>query len=45
MDKDYTVTLGVTVFYAVILIIAIILVDLAYGLVDPRIRDGKKRGA
>jgi len=45
IDKDYTVTLGVTIFYALILIIAMFVVDLAYGLVDPRIRDGKKRGA
>lgn len=45
MDKDYTVTLGVTVFYALILIISIVVVDFAYGLIDPRIRDSKKRGA
>jgi ABC-type dipeptide/oligopeptide/nickel transport system permease component len=45
LDRDYTVTLGVVVFYASMLIVMMILVDLAYGLVDPRIRVGRKRGA
>ncbi len=45
IDKDYTVTLGVTVFYAALLILSILIVDVLYGLVDPRIRDGKKRSA
>lgn len=45
IDKDYTVTLGVTVFYALILIITMVIVDLTYGFIDPKIRDAKKRGA
>jgi ABC-type dipeptide/oligopeptide/nickel transport system permease component len=37
-DNDYTLILGTTVFYAALLIAALFLVDIAYGLVDPRIR-------
>ncbi len=45
LDRDYTVTLGVVVFYSVLLITMMIMVDIAYGLIDPRIRVGRKRGA
>ena len=38
---DYTMTLGLTVFFGAFLIIANFLVDLAYGLIDPRITIGK----
>ncbi len=37
-NRDYTVILGVTVFYCVILILANLLVDLIYPLLDPRIQ-------
>lgn len=37
-NRDYTLIMGVTIFYAMILIIALMLVDLAYTFVDPRIR-------
>lgn len=37
-NSDYTVILGTTVFFAGFLIFAMFLVDIAYGLVDPRIR-------
>lgn len=37
-NRDYTLIMGVTVFYAIVLIIAMFLVDLAYTLIDPRIR-------
>ena len=40
-DRDYTMVLGVTVFYAVFLIIMMILVDIVYVLVDPKIKLGK----
>lgn len=40
-DLDYTMILGTTVFYAVLLLLAMFVVDLAYGLVDPRIRLAK----
>jgi len=38
---DYTMTLGLTVFFGTFMVIANFLVDLAYGLIDPRIRIGK----
>jgi oligopeptide transport system permease protein len=38
---DYTMTLGLTIFFGAFLVAANFLVDLAYGLVDPRIRIGK----
>ena len=37
-NRDYTVIMGVTVFYSSILIICNLLVDLLYGIVDPRIK-------
>ncbi|MGO1479315.1 ABC transporter permease [Senegalia sp. (in: firmicutes)] len=35
---DYTLILGTTLFYAMLLIVMVFLVDIIYGLVDPRIR-------
>lgn len=40
-DRDYTMVLGVTVFYAIFLIIMMILMDIVYALVDPKIKLGK----
>lgn len=37
-NRDYTLIMGVTVFYALILIAMLLLVDIAYTLIDPRIR-------
>lgn len=43
-NRDYTVIMGITAFYSVILLVCILLVDIAYGLIDPRIKltAGKK---
>jgi ABC-type dipeptide/oligopeptide/nickel transport system permease component len=38
---DYTVIMGLTVFYGSFLVFVVIVVDIAYGLVDPRIRVAK----
>lgn len=38
---DYTVIMGLTVFYGAFLILMVILVDIVYGWVDPRIRVAK----
>src|SRR5262245_2121136 len=35
---DYTVIMGTTVFYGAFLVFMVILVDLLYGVVDPRVR-------
>lgn len=42
---DYTVIMGTTVFYGAFLVLMVLLVDIIYGLVDPRIRlQGKGAG-
>ena len=42
-NYDFNLILGITAFYTIISLFAILLVDLSYGLVDPRIRIGAKR--
>ncbi|AIE60167.1 ABC transporter permease [Bacillus methanolicus] len=42
--RDYPVIMGTTVFYSTILIIMLFLVDIAYGILDPRIKLYKKEG-
>ncbi|MTI68664.1 MAG: ABC transporter permease [Firmicutes bacterium] len=37
-NRDYTTIMGITIFYSAFLIIMILLVDLVYGIVDPRIK-------
>lgn len=37
-NRDYTVIMGITVFYSIILLSAIFIVDIIYGLIDPRIK-------
>ena len=38
-DRDYTVIMGVTLFYSTLLIGANCAVDIFYGLLDPRVRE------
>jgi len=38
VNRDYTLVLGMVVFYAVLIVLLNLLVDLAYGWLDPRIR-------
>lgn len=42
-NRDYTVILGVTIFYSVIVIVLNMLVDLIYPLLDPRIKLGEEK--
>lgn len=42
-SNDYTMIAGLTIFYSAILMIALFIVDITYGLVDPRIRISKGR--
>ncbi|KOP79110.1 peptide ABC transporter permease [Lysinibacillus sp. FJAT-14745] len=37
-NRDYTVIMGTTVFYAIILLFAVFIVDILYSVIDPRIR-------
>ncbi|HPJ23546.1 MAG TPA: ABC transporter permease [Bacillota bacterium] len=43
-NRDYTMIMGVTMFYAILYMVMVMLVDLAYSYIDPRIRLGKKAG-
>lgn len=44
-NRDYTVIMGVTVFYSILLLVSILLVDILYGIIDPRIKlAGGKKG-
>ncbi|MEK4920713.1 ABC transporter permease [Cytobacillus sp. FSL R5-0569] len=42
--RDYPVIMGTTVFYSSILIVMLFLVDIVYGILDPRIKLHKKEG-
>ncbi len=42
--RDYPVIMGTTVFYSVFLIMMLFLVDIAYGILDPRIKVHQKEG-
>jgi oligopeptide transport system permease protein len=37
-NNDYTMILGFTIFFAALYVLSLIVVDIVYGLVDPRIR-------
>jgi len=39
-NRDYTVIMGATVFYAAFAIVMIFIVDILYGVIDPRIKLG-----
>ncbi|AJY76792.1 ABC transporter permease [Paenibacillus beijingensis] len=45
MSKDYSVIMGVTLFYSALFILTVFLVDVFYGILDPRIRESKGEGA
>ena len=38
LNRDYFLVLGVVVFYGLLVVIANLLVDLCYGLLDPRVQ-------
>ena len=40
-NRDYTVIMGVTIFDAAILVVIILVVDVLYGFIDPRIKIGE----
>jgi len=41
LDRDYPVVVACTIFYAALFVATIIVIDLLYALVDPRIRTGR----
>ena len=38
LNRDYTLVLGVVIFYATLIVLLNLVVDLLYGVIDPRIR-------
>jgi oligopeptide transport system permease protein len=40
LNRDYTLVMGVVIFYGAIILALNLVVDLAYGLLDPRVRRG-----
>lgn len=43
-DRDFTMIMGQTIFFAFLYIVSLIIVDIVYGLIDPRIKiTGDKR--
>lgn len=43
-NRDYTVIMGTTVFYSILLLVSILIIDLIYGLIDPRIKINPEKG-
>src|SRR5690625_876893 len=44
-NRDFTVIMGTTVFFSVLLLVSILIVDIIYGLIDPRIKiTGREEG-
>lgn len=41
-NRDYTLIMGTTIFYAIILVVMLLVVDIAYMLIDPRIKLAKE---
>ncbi|MGZ9586087.1 ABC transporter permease [Paenibacillus marinisediminis] len=42
-NRDYSLIMGITIFYGLILMTARFITDIAYGLIDPRIKLGKQK--
>lgn len=40
LDRDYTVVMGVVIVFALLIILLNLIVDLLYGLLDPKVRQG-----
>ena len=40
--QDYSMTMGITLFYAILIIVSLLLVDITYGLIDPRLKISSK---
>ena len=41
-DNDHPLTIAILIFYSLVSLLTILLVDLSYGIIDPRIRlEGK----
>ena len=43
-DRDYTMAMGQTIFIAALYILSVLIVDILYGFIDPRIRVSQRGG-
>ena len=43
-EQDYPMIMGITIFYAALIILSILVVDIIYGLIDPRLKIAGKGG-
>ena len=43
-DRDYTLVMGQTIFIAALYILSVLIVDILYGFIDPRIRISQRGG-
>ena len=41
-DQDYSMIMGITLFYAILIITSVLIVDVAYGFIDPRLKFSKE---
>lgn len=44
LDQDYSMIMGLTLFYAILIILSILIVDISYGFIDPRLKVSSKKG-
>lgn len=42
--KDYPMIMGITIFYAALIIASILIIDIVYGFIDPKLRVTGRRG-
>ena len=43
-SRDYPITIGVMLFIAVVFVVVNLIVDVLYGIINPRIRSGYESG-
>lgn len=43
-ESDYSMIMGITIFYAALIILSMLMVDIVYGFIDPRLRVKGKGG-
>jgi oligopeptide transport system permease protein len=44
LEQDYPMIMGITIFYAVLIIVSMLIVDIAYGFIDPRLKSSIEGG-
>lgn len=44
LSQDYSMIMGITLFYAILIVLSVLIVDIAYGFIDPRLKSSIKGG-